>query len=87
MSNLDGISPLNPVKFAGSNLTIGEGQPEYIPLPAHRDSNGAVTTCWELTDDQLAKILITKKVWVYSLTCGKDFQPLLVLTSKPELLP
>ncbi len=45
--------------YEGSIINFGEGQPEYIPLPAivHRvEGMIAITSCWQPNDDEQARI-------------------------------
>jgi hypothetical protein len=48
---------MKPVKFRGQNCTFAENQPEYIPLPAHRDDDGTITSCWNFSFWERVKIL------------------------------
>jgi hypothetical protein len=76
---------MNPIKFPGHNLVMGEGQPEYAPLPACRAVDGACTFCYELDDADMAKLMVTRKLWIQLLTFGEKMQPLLVAVDKPPL--
>lgn len=64
-----------PVKFNGQNMTFAENQPEYIPLPAHRDKEGMVTTCWNLSFWERVKVLFGAKLWWQQLTFNTPIQP------------
>lgn len=46
---------MKPKKFNEVNVIYGEGQPEYLPLPAHKTEAGEVTTCWELSPEEKNK--------------------------------
>jgi hypothetical protein len=59
---------LKPIKFAEQNCTIGANQKEYIPLPAYKDVEGYVVTCWSVTWLEKIKILFTGKCYVSFLT-------------------
>lgn len=79
---------MRPVAFAEQNVVFGQGQPEYLPLPAHRGPLPAVavTTCWELSaEDMLELGRNGGRVWLQQLTFGNALQPQLVLATKPEL--
>ena len=66
---------MKPIKFEGHNVVYAENQKEYNPLPAHRDENGVVTTCWQLDAEDLAEINRTGKIWLSQMTFNKPLQP------------
>ena len=66
---------MKPVDFEGSNVVMGKGQPEYIPLPAYRDDEGKVTSVWELTDEERQLIADGAKVCTCLSTFGHSIQP------------
>lgn len=76
---------MKPVKFEQANAIIGEGQKEYIPLPAHisEENGGLVVSCWELTDEDIEKLKTTKTIWVLQLTHKKPVQPQLISLDCP----
>lgn len=84
-SNASGYPEL--VEFPEQTCIIAKDQPEYRPMPAHiaKDAEGTVTFCWELTDDQIVTLLMTRKLWHQVLTHGKNLQPQLIMVHKPEL--
>lgn len=67
---------MDPIKFEGQNVTFAENQEEYRPLPAHRDPDGVVTTCWEFTPEELAELNKTGKLWIQQLTFKQALQPI-----------
>lgn len=74
---------MRAVVFEGYELAVGRGQ-DYLPLPAHfRD--GVMTTCWEVSDDDLAQIARTRRVWVQVLK-GRlaPVQPMKLLAQAPD---
>ncbi|HEY3658247.1 MAG TPA: hypothetical protein VGL34_25030 [Steroidobacteraceae bacterium] len=77
---------MKPVEFAEQTLVLAEDQPEYQPLPVHIAKNGTVTSCWELSADDLVKIVHTKKIWFQQLTFGQALQPQLPSIDKPDQL-
>lgn len=67
---------MKPVEFAEANTVFAKEQPQYLQLPAHRDSrNGMVTSCWELTWKEKFAILFGGKLWLQQLTFNKPLQP------------
>jgi hypothetical protein len=82
---------MKPVEFDGMNVVIAKDQAEYLPLPAQVLEGGEVITCWELTDDELAEVQKTKRVWLGVWTFGHPLQPVLLTTVREaaglEVLP
>lgn len=76
---------MKPVQFPGSNVVLGKGQPEYLPLPCLRLDNpeGTVISCWELSDEEIAELARTKRLWVSQLTFGAGFSPQLPQVETP----
>lgn len=69
------------LKTADTNVVFGEGQPEYLPLPAHKvpaDPQGRVIITYGLSWRQRLQVLIFGRLWVSVLTFGSPFQPLMV---------
>ncbi len=68
---------MNPIRFEQCNCIMGENQPQYLPLHAcrHKDDNGTVTTCWELSFRERLRILFTGKIFLSLLTFDKPIQP------------
>ena len=60
---------MKPVVFDGCGLNghrvvMAEDQPEYPPLPAHRDGQGIVTTCWRMGLWEGIKAAFTGRIWL-----------------------
>ena len=66
---------MKPIKFNGQNVTFSENQPKYIPLPAHRDSDGVVTTCWDFSLIERVKIFFGANLYWQQLTFNNPLQP------------
>lgn len=71
------------IEFPQQTVIIAKDQPEYLPLPAHVSNEGIVTCCWELSDDDIAQIIKTRKIWHQIWTFRKPLQPQLLLTECP----
>ena len=69
---------MKPEKFKECNVTYGEGQKEYMPLPALRFDDGTVVMCWKMSWKELFKIILHRKVWVSLLTFNNPLQPICV---------
>lgn len=78
---------MKSIKFPGCTLEIGKGQPEYDVLHAARlpGPQGELLMCFELTDEEIAEIVRSRKIYYSRLTfdnlcqsCGKPlpFQPM-----------
>lgn len=70
-------------KFPEVNVVYAENQPEYNPLPAHRQPDGTLTCCWRLTWRERVNVLLRGRVWHQILTFNHLLQPQLLLTDKP----
>jgi hypothetical protein len=76
---------MTPVKFPQANAIYGAGQPEYIPLPAHRTPDGhEVTACWHMSWRERIRCLFTGNVFVTILTFGDALAPSRVTLDPPE---
>jgi hypothetical protein len=73
---------MKPIKFKESNVTFAENQPEYIPLPAFKDLDGEVVSCWQLDILERIKVLLFGKIWLHQLTFNKPLQPILLSAKK-----
>ena len=74
---------MNPIKFKEVNCTYAENQPQYRPLPTHKDRIGTVTSCWQLTWKERLRVLFTGELWLQQLTFNQPLQPQLPSTVKP----
>ena len=66
---------MTPTDFVGSNRVYAKDQPEYLPLPAHVDEQGVVSTCWKLTFCERLKILFLGRIWFQQMTFKEPLQP------------
>lgn len=73
-----GIEELTFVEYA-------KDQPEYIPLPARRDENGVVVTCWKLTWRERWQMFWRGKFYLTVLTFNHPIQPIRCGIDKPEV--
>jgi hypothetical protein len=73
------MTPVSPVMPGSESIEIvlGEGQPEYIPLPAvFVDSEERpMVTRWRLDEDERAAIANGADVVLQQLTFRQKFQP------------
>lgn len=77
---------MKPIKFPEANVTYGENQEEYEPLPALKFPHGEVVTCFQLTDEELDKIKETKCIWLALQTFNQPLQPLFLSVDKEDVI-
>ena len=76
---------MKPIKFKEQNCTYGENQPKYLPLPAFRDENGIVVSCWQLSFKERIKALFGGKIWLSLWSFNKPLTPSLITIDKSDL--
>ncbi len=68
---------MEPVKFDAANVFLQRpasmSEEECGELSVFRDERGFCVSCWELSDEELMKILETKRVWLWVFS--GDTQP------------
>jgi hypothetical protein len=57
-------------------IVFARDQPQYDPLPAAVDSSGLVMTEWELTAEDLARVLAGGRIRLWVWTFCRPLQPL-----------
>ena len=80
---------MTPIKFPGSNVVFAEDQPQYNPLPAHRDRDdleGTLTVCWKLSWRERLIVLFTGKLWHQVMTFNQPLQPQLLAVVQSQLM-
>lgn len=77
---------MKPITFPEVNIVFAVDQPEYQPLPSHKNELGDVTTCWELTDEEIEKIKETKCIYLAVKTFNQPLQPQFMTTDKEEVI-
>lgn len=77
---------MNPIEFKEQNITYAKDQPEYNPLPAYKDDDGVVVSCWRLSFRERLKILLTGKVWLSLMSFNKPLTPSLMSVNKKDVL-
>lgn len=66
---------MKPIKFPEQNCVFAEFQPEYLPLPVHKTSEGQVISCWSLTLKERIRLLLTGRIYLSVLTFNNPLQP------------
>lgn len=75
---------MKPVDFAGSNIIYAKDQGEYLPLPANKDSDGIVTSCWGMSWRERMRVALIGRVWVQTMTFNAPLQPIKVSVNRPD---
>jgi hypothetical protein len=74
-------------QFEEANVVLGEGQPEYTPLPAYYNKREqSMTFCFSLNKEEIEEITKTGKIWFSQLTHNRPFQPIALSTQKSDLI-
>jgi hypothetical protein len=82
------MHPLEPALHADAHRVVfAKDQPPYIPLPASVDAHGTVMTEWELTAEELDRVLSGGRIrlWLLytSVKDGKPFTPVSLEVLEP----
>lgn len=77
-----------PIEFPGVNIRIGDGQPEYLPIPAMalQDDVGTKIYCYEFTSEEIEEIKKTGRIYLSQWTFNAPFQPINIVTSLDGLI-
>ena len=81
------MTPTSPVIKGQEDREViyAKDQPEYLPLPAIRTSDGLVITRWKLTWRERWQVLWGGSLWLELLTFNKPLQPIRLSTVPPVL--
>ncbi|MDF2189293.1 hypothetical protein [Paraflavitalea sp. CAU 1676] len=77
---------MQPIEFPEANLILGKDQPEYRPPPVfldRSDPSTPMTACFELSDEEVAEIVATRRIYNTQRTFGKLYHPILLTTRNP----
>lgn len=75
---------MEPISFKGSNVVIGEDQPQYRSLPALVAGDGFVISCWSLSDEEIEIIKKQRCIYLRQYTARQPLQPVLLTTDLSE---
>jgi hypothetical protein len=80
------MQPIEPAAFEGSRPVVIEvkDQPQYTPLPASVDNCGLVMTEWELTTEELHRVMCGGRIRLWTNTFGQPFQPIAIEVIEPD---
>lgn len=77
---------MRPEVFKGCNRSYGEGQSDYLPLPARiQGPYGMVISRWRLSWRERLRVLLGAPVWISQYTFYSPLQPILPSIDKPEI--
>lgn len=79
------LQSMTPKEFPEQNILFGADQPEYLPLPAHRNEQGDVITCWELSEEEVKTLVETKCIFLSLKTFNQPLQPVFITADRSEL--
>lgn len=76
---------MKPIGFKEQNTVFAVDQPQYLPLPAHRDEGrqGRVTSCWQLSWKERWRVLFNGRLWLTQFTFHDPLQPQRPSVDKP----
>jgi len=66
---------MKPIYFKEHNVVFAKDQKEYLQLPAHKDEDGVVTSCWRFSFIERLKVLLVGRVYLSQMTFNKPLQP------------
>ena len=78
---------MKPVNFIGVNKFLESNDPEEADLPVRTYGTGVVTHCWELSDEEIALIAKTKRLWISQAKGEADLQGIAPTAAAPFVIP
>lgn len=76
---------MKPITFPQANTTFAKDQKPYLPLPAYKDVDGRVITCWKANFRERLKFLFNGTIYSHTLTFNNPLQPHLLEIESPFL--
>ena len=76
---------MKPTKFKEQNCTYAENQPEYLPLPAFKDEQGVIISCWKLSFKERLIILFKGELWLSLMSFNKPLTPSFMSVKKSDM--
>jgi hypothetical protein len=86
------MHPSSPVvrdidpRFNAAEVVYAKDQPEYIPLPTLKFSDGLVVSRWTLNWKERLRLLFGGSVYLGLLTFNGPLQPILIATTPQEVI-
>ncbi len=72
------VSPVLGPEFQGREITFAKNQPQFIPIPVHRNRMGVLLSRWRLTDDERAAIAAGADIFLSSFTRNESLLPCMI---------
>jgi len=75
------MQPTSPVltpEFQDLEIIYAKNQPEYVPLPVLKRSDGVVLSRWKLTDQERAAIASGADIFLFNWTFNQPLQPVAI---------
>lgn len=63
---------MRPIDFPESNAIFGR---DHMISRLSEGENGVVVSCWQLSEEEKAKVASTGVIWLHQLTFGERFNP------------
>lgn len=79
------MKPASPVIKGHEEVVYAKDQPEYLPLPAIRQSDGCIVTRWQMSWRERIKALLTGSIYLEVLAFNCPLQPLKLSIDPPEI--
>ena len=74
---------MKPINFKEANTIIAKDQSEYLPLPAFKDTEGQVVSCWQFSWQEIIKLIFRRKLFISQLTFNSPLQPIALDLDNP----
>jgi len=76
---------MKPSKFPEQNTVYAENQDEYGNMPAFKDEDGVVVSCWKLTFRERLRVLFRGYIWLSLMSFNKPLTPSYMSTKKSDM--
>lgn len=76
-------SPVIPGVSPDKESVYAKDQPQYLPLPSHRTPDGIALSRWELTEEELQKVIHTRSIYLALCTFNQPLQPIIMSVDPP----
>lgn len=79
------MQPISPVcpNLELPEVVYAKDQPEYLPLPSYKTTDGRVLTRWRLTLGERIRVFLSGDVYLQVLTFNRPLQPVKLTAEFP----